>query len=200
MIFKKNKISCTMAVAAMALTFSGTVLAETGDGTASVVVQNNFDVTESQALSFGTVVAFADGAAATDSDTATLVVSPDGTTTDAVTPGTNASLLSVAPGTRAIFDVTGASPDTVLTIILPSDFTLTDPSSATDAKIFTVTDFTQAIVTSGSAFTYDTDSSGNLSFAIGATLGTDNTDSGSSGAVAYENITFTGTYTVDVNY
>lgn len=200
MTFIKNKISRTMAVATVAaVTFSGAALAEKATGNASVQVQNNFTVTEDVALSFGTVVAIAEGDAANTGDVAEMVVNSDGVTADSFTQGTLASLVAISPGNRAEFSVSGAAPNTVLTITNPSAFTLTDPSSG-DTKIFNVDTFTNSVITSGTAFTYDTDATGVLVFGLGATLGTDNVLAGSAGAVAYDNVTFTGTYTMTVNY
>ncbi|WP_189379295.1 hypothetical protein [Thalassotalea profundi] len=200
----KNKISRTLAITAAVstLALTGNVLAETVNGTASVTVQNGFTLTQTTPLSFGTIVALADADGANSSDFATLKVDSDGVTADVVdlSGATNASIVPISAGTPGQFTVSGAAPNTVLTITNPSAFTLSDPSAG-DSKIFDVTAFTNDVVTSGSAFTYDTDATGTLVFNIGATLGTDNSLAGGTAApVAYDNVTFTGTYTMTVDY
>ena len=69
---------------------------------------------------------------------------------------------------------------------------------------FIVNAFTKTILSSGTAFTYDTDGTGALSFGVGADLVTeDNTHVGFvTGAISepYDDSTYTGTYTVTVSY
>lgn len=199
-MFMKNKIAQTMAFsAASMLVVSGSALAETVTANASVTVQNSFTLVETTPLSFGTILAIANDH--TTADLATLVVNPDGVTADLATGGTAANIVSITPGTPATFTITGAAPNSVLTITDPAAFTLTDPS-ATDAKDFDVDTFTKSVVTSGTPFTYDTDATGTLVFNYGATLTTEQPAGGaaSDNAIAYENVTFTGTYTMTVNY
>lgn len=197
-MFMKNRISRIMAISTVSLlAASGAVNAETATGNASVTVQNGFDLDETTPLSFGTIVATANDNAG---DVATLVVDSDGVTEDvADSPGTTASIVSIAAGTPGTFTVSNAAPNTVLTITLPTDFELTDPSS-TDAKIFDVSGFEATTIASGTAFTFDTDDTGTLVFNIGATLSTETGTGSADSALAYENVTFTGTYTMTVNY
>ncbi|TMM43114.1 hypothetical protein FCS21_13365 [Colwellia ponticola] len=203
MIFMKNRIASTMtitslSVAAMLFT-PATVFAESITANASVTVQNSFTLAETTPLSFGTVVAIANDNTAPD--LATLVVSATSGTADVATQGTVASLVAISPGTPATFTVSGAAPNTVLTITDASAFQLTDPSS-TDTKVFDVSNFTKTVVTSGTPFTYDTDATGTLVFNYGATLSTSTPSGGaaSDNAIAYDNVTFTGTYTMQVEY
>jgi len=182
-----------------ALSFSPLATAETTLANASVVVQNSFVVAQTTPLSFGTIVAFAENNSSVTSDTASLLVNSDGVTADTITNGTLSKIIPVVAATVATFTVSGAAPNTLLTITLPAAFDLTDPS-LTDSKDFRVSTFTTSIVTSGSPFTYDTDGGGNMVFNMGATLTTDATLAVAVGAVAYSNVTFTNTYTMTVNY
>jgi len=199
----KNKLTRLFAVTAVsAAVMSGVSVAEDGAGTASVEVKNSFLVAQTTPLSFGQIVAIASDETAS-ADIATLTVNSDGVTADVIVAGSSkASIVAITPGVAGTFTVSGAAPNTVLTISAISDFTLTDPST-TDTKIFDVTNLTTTVTTSGTPFTYDTDAGGTLVFNVGATLETDSTGSAVSGAevaVPYENVTFTGSYTVSVNY
>ncbi|OIQ46898.1 MAG: hypothetical protein BM565_09315 [Gammaproteobacteria bacterium MedPE] len=198
----KNKLTRIIAATALSTAVISSVsIAETGNGTASVEVKNSFDVAQTTPLSFGQIVAIATDLTG-GADKATLTVNSDGSTADVIVDGTLASIVSITAGTAGTFTVSGAAPNTVLTIGSISDFKLTDPSGA-DTKEFDVTNLTTSVVTSGSPFTYDTDATGTLVFNVGATLETDTTGttaSGSEVAIPYENVTFTGTYTVSVDY
>ncbi|WP_435276516.1 hypothetical protein ACMAZF_05935 [Psychrobium sp. nBUS_13] len=198
----KNKLTRIIAATALSTAvISGVSIAETGNGTASVEVKNSFDVAQTTPLSFGQIVAIATDLTG-GADKATLTVNSDGSTADVIVDGTLASIVSITTGTAGTFTVSGAAPNTVLTIGSISDFKLTDPSG-TDSKEFDVTNLTTSVVTSGSPFTYDTDATGTLVFNVGATLETDTTGTTASGSevvIPYENVTFTGTYTVSVDY
>ena len=202
-MYMKNKIVRIMAISTISaisiLATSGIVNAETITANASITVQNGFTITETTPLSFGTIVAIANSH--TTADLATLVVSSDGVSADIASHGTLASIVSISPGAPGVFTVTGAAPNTVLTVTPASAFTLSDPSG-TFATDFDVNTFTQTVVTSGTPFTYDTDGTGTLVFNYGATLST-KTPSGGGGAdvaVPYDNITFTGTYSMQIEY
>lgn len=201
-MIKNKSTRIIAAVAVSTAVISGASIAETGNGTASVEVKNSFDVAQTTPLSFGQIVAIASDLTG-GADKATLTVNSDGTSADVIADdGGLASIVAITAGTAGKFTVTGAAPNTVLTIGSIANFKLTDPSG-TDSKEFDVTNLTTSVVTSGSPFTYDTDATGTLVFNVGATLATDTTGtvaSGSQAAQPYENVTFTGTYTVDVNY
>lgn len=198
-MFMKNRITRIMAISAVSLlTVSGAHAAD-GAGTASVTVQGSFNVDETTPLSFGTVVAIANSN--TTPDLATLKVDSDGVTADIATNGNAAILTPIVAGTPATFTVSGAAPNTVLTLTTPGDFQLTDPSG-TDTKAFDISGFEFTSITSGTAFTFDTDGTGTLVFNLGATLSTETPAGGGAADVAipYDDVTFTGTYTMTVNY
>lgn len=205
-MFMKNRISRIMAISTVSLlAASGTVNAETATGTTSVTVQNGFDLEETTPLSFGTVVAIANSNVTVDP--ATLTVDSDGVTADTqgVSTSGTASIVPIVAGTPGTFTVSNAAPNTLVTITLPTDgdgLLLEDPSG-TDDTDFTIDFFERTIVTSGTAFTADTDDTGTLVFNVGATLGTGVAAGGAAGtdaSVPYENVTFTGSYTVMVEY
>lgn len=199
-MFMKNKTTRIMALSAFSLlATSGAVHAVDGDGSASVTVQGGFDVTETTPLSFGTIVAIANDH--TTPDLATLVVDSDPNVADTATSGNAALITPIVAGSPGTFTVSNAAPDTVLTLTTPADFQLTDPS-ASDTKAFDVSGFEFTVVQSGTAFTFNTDNTGTLIFNIGATLSTETPAGGAAAdnAIPYEDVTFTGTYTMAVNY
>ncbi|MFT5758385.1 MAG: hypothetical protein ACI9LM_003126 [Alteromonadaceae bacterium] len=197
----KNNISRRLALSSLItmVLSSEAVFAETVASSASVVVQNSFTLVETTPLSFGTVVAIAENNSSVTNDNATLVVSPNPATADVITNGTLAKLTPIVASTEATFTISGAAPNTALNITLPNAFDLTDPS-LTDTKDFKITAPTSFVTTSGTAFTFDTDGTGNMVFNMGATLSTDTTLAIGAGAIPYSNVTFTGTYTMTVNY
>jgi hypothetical protein len=201
-MFIKNKTShlLKLAILSTAILSSIPVIAETAPGsTASVVVQNSFTVAETTPLSFGTVVAFANNNSSVTNDVATLVVSANPATADVIANGATAKLVTVVAGTPATFTISGAAPNTALTITPPAGFLLSDPS-ATDSKDFGVGTFTTFVTTSGTPFTFDTDGGGGMVFNMGATLTTDAALATANVAIAYSSVTFTNTYTMTVNY
>jgi len=196
----KNKLTRLLTISAVSAVMSGAAIAETGAGTASVEVKNSFSVLQTTPLSFGQIAAIS---STLNSEFVTLKVFSDGTTADLVdaTAGNSvASIVSITPGTAGTFTVSGAAPNTELTIVLPTTVELTDPSAA-DSKSFYLTTFTKTAITSGTPFQYDTDGTGTLVFNIGATLSTDNlVAANTAGSELYQDVTFTGTYDVTVNY
>ena len=206
-MFIKNKTFRLIAFSALtaALVSSTSVTAETAGGTASILVQNSFTLVQTTPINFGTVVAIADDdAVANVTDVGTLILSSDGVAADTITNAGNASIIAIVAGTAATFTVSGASPNTTLTVTLPGAFNLID-GSATDNKVFIVNAFTTTVTQNGpnDNFSYVTDAGGNLVFNMGATLITDNvqTGSGASAAEPYrDGVTYAGTYTMTVAY
>jgi len=206
-MFIKNKVSRLLALSALTATLATSIstAAETAPGTASILVQNSFTLVQTTPLDFGTVVAIADDDAAnTLTDVGTLIVDSDGVTADTVTNAGNASIIPIVAGTAVTFTVSGASPNTTLTVTLPGSFTLVD-GSGTDSKVFTVSTFTTTVTLNGPGnnFAYITDGGGNLVFNMGATLITDNVQAGSTASAPepyIDGTTYTGAYTMTVAY
>jgi len=193
----KNKLTRLLALTAVSTAIiSTTTFGETQTFTASVEVQNSFDLLETVPLSFGVISAIYSNVA---TDFATLTVDSDGTSADIIVNGTDASIVPISAGTAGQFTVENAAPNTVLTITPPSDFDLTDPSSGTTRK-FQVSTFTLESISSGTAFAFDTDATGTLVFNVGATLTTDIVPVAGETAGPYDDTTYTGTYDITVNY
>ncbi len=203
----KNKMTRAIGLSIVAAGFAaGSVqAADTVTGSASVVVLSAISMVETTAISFGTIAAFADGTTA--GTISTLTIPADGSAQSIVDAGT-AKIVEIAAGNAATYTISGAAPNTVITITLPDevggyvlgDVLLTDPAAVSDDEFY-IDNFTKSIVTSGTAFTYDTDGTGTLVFNVGADLLT--TDQGfliGDLGAPYDDATYTGTYDVTVSY
>lgn len=187
-----------LAVATLPVIASSAFALETVNSTATVVVQNAFTLTESAAMTFGTIRATADTAATA---TASLTLPADGSA-GAVTAGTPASanIVIITAGTPASFAVSNAAPSTALTLTLPAS--AVSLTTAGGTANFTVDTFVAQITSgpsNGSAYAASnliTDAAGAVTFDVGATLHTDATTPASD----YLDGTYTGNYTVQVDY
>lgn len=200
MLKSNNKLAVALAVTS-GFFVSNLMAQVTVTGNAQVSVQNSFTLVETQDLTFGTVVAIGDDDAAVTNDVASMTIAAnDGTAT--FTNGTLARLTEIVPGQVGIFDISGAAPNTAISLTLPAGpIQVTDPSNTYPEK-FQISGFTSSVVTSGTPFTYDTTASGDLTFNVGATLSTDPLAASGSGgnAVAYNDTIYTGTYTITADY
>ena len=158
--------------------------AEDAGTTITASVQNAFTLAETQILEFGTFTAKNHG-----TDVSTIVMANDGTGPTYNNPG-SARITEVTAGQMGIFDVTGASPSTDLTIALPVSETLTCGTCSGSQEDFTVNTFTS----SPGAGSITTDATGAVTVNVGATLTTINS------ANTYEDGDYTSTYTVSLNY
>jgi len=197
-----NTKKALMLASALTVVGAGAAIAETVTGDASVTVQNSLTLTQDAALSFGTLVAVADDI---NANFATYVVGSDGTTTTpAPSGGLFAQIIEITAGTPASFTVSGAAPQTLLTVTLPAAAIIMNDGAggAVDAKEFTVDSFEKTRTVSGGAgFTDTTNDSGVLSFDVGATLATDKTLSNTAtAAVPYADANYSGTYSITVTY
>mgnify|MGYP005853790721 CR=1 FL=1 len=217
--FYKTKLIVGLA-AAMGLSVMHSANAADVDITASVEVSNAFDVTASQQLSFGQISAFTEAVLTADNgtgNTATLSIpaNPASAIAVASTDDTAAKIINIADGAPATIDVTGAAPDTALTITTPDaattpiDVTNVDPAITDKFAITGLTSY--ATLTGGSEFgtnatattkNFTTDANGDLSFNLGATLSTvEQSDAATAGTlVAYGDGTYQATVTVSVDY
>ncbi len=198
----KNKMTRAIGLSVFAAGFAaGSVqAADTVTSTATVQVLSTINIVETTALSFGTIAAFGDDTVA--AETATLTLPADGSATSVALSATaaDANIVEIVAGTPATYTISGAAPNTVISITLPTTETLTDPS-ATSANTFTVDTWTKSIVTSGTAFVYDTNATGDLVFNVGANLVTTAVGLTSTAVgEAYEDATYTSTYDVTVSY
>lgn len=202
-----KKIIKVTGIVALASFTGSHALAETATGDASVTVSNAFTLAQDTALDFGTIRAQVSDAGGTTASVVTLTLPANGTTptatetTAGVGTTTNASINIINQGTPGTFSVSGAAPDSILTITFDSAFDLTITSGGPK---FTAT-VDEAYITSGpnanraySPGVDDlfTDSTGAVTFNVGGTLATDSAGS----ATNYRDQTYTGSYTMTVNY
>lgn len=158
--------------------------AETVATTVTATVNNSIGFSETTALSFGTFTAKSDTA-----DTSTILLQPDGTTT--VTNGTNSRIVALSAAQVGVFDVTGAAPSTSLTLAIPtSAVTLTCGACTGSNPTFSVGTWTSTPAVGS----LTTDGSGDATINVGATLST------ITNANPYEDGSYSGSYSVSVNY
>lgn len=144
-MFKRNYIT-TSVVAGLMIVATSSALAQTppANGTATVTVQNTFQISQTEGLDFGTLrVTQPEAQIATvgSARPTSILISTNGTApstntgTSAGTPGptTNATITSLVDGTPALFDITGAAAFTNLKVILGSS--LDESGTANTAAI-----------------------------------------------------------------
>ncbi|NTS75669.1 hypothetical protein HR060_02210 [Catenovulum sp. SM1970] len=183
--------------------------------TATITVQNAISVTNSQQLDFGTLFATPDPAQSATAQQATVVLAADGSGYGTPTLGTGTQLVAVGGGTPAVFDATGLPNYQTVTVNVSSDGTAGNigagvqlSTGAPNSHVFEVGTWTLDVITgtAGTAFaagtgTVQTDGSGNLSFAIGATIATTADTSAVPAATTYtDGATYTGQYFLEVSY
>ncbi|PKF61168.1 hypothetical protein CW745_11070 [Psychromonas sp. psych-6C06] len=198
------------------------VAVESVTSTATVTVQNAFTFSEGAALDFGTIraAAVAAGDATNGSDTG----ASGGTTPDvasltlasidagtSIVDGATAAIQILTPGTAGTYTIAGVAPYSTLTITLPTATSaaaikLTSGSVPPGSAYFWMYDF-EATVTSGTknGTAYSTagdltaDLNGDASFSVGATLATSHPATASAQA-GYQDVAYTGSYTITVDY
>jgi len=184
------KYAALGTVAAGAL-FSATnaVAQETDTGDVTATILNSFTLTETTSMNFGTMVMLCDTGAASTAN----IVLDETTSAGTISNNGNALIIDVntAARTRAVYDVTGAAPTTVLNITLTNPVNLTCP-----ACVGTPSPITLGTLVASTGATGTTDGAGALQFGVGATL----TTAGTCGANQYEDGVYTGTYDVTVGY
>ncbi|WP_017446796.1 DUF4402 domain-containing protein [Gayadomonas joobiniege] len=189
----------TLALAVAGLFSTGSVLAETATGTIEFTVQNAISVEAGDNLNFGTFRAVPSSVAA---EQATLKIGADGSTEDGKSNG-GATIQKFEDGSPGTFVVTGAAPFSNLTIDFPADGEITVTSGVPGSPVFEIDAFEGTVITGANPNTaiadadaVTADADGNLTFAVGATIGTDS--NGSTGS--YQSTDYTGTYVVEVSY
>jgi hypothetical protein len=196
-MFKNNKI-LTALLATSLIGVAATAQAETLSGTASLTVQNAFNLVETTQLSFGTITVAKATGTHDSNDDANMVLSPEGGTpviTNAAATG--GAIGSIVAGNPATFDVTGAAPFTDLIVTMTAGTTLTNASAPPGNGAFTLSVFaareTGATSNIASLGTITTDLNGAKSFTLGSTLTID-------GSADYIDGLYSGTYSVEVAY
>ncbi|MEQ8248173.1 MAG: hypothetical protein RID42_10900 [Alphaproteobacteria bacterium] len=185
-----SKLSALAVVALAGVAFAGmtgTALAQsqTVNYTASVTVQNTFNVGMTTPLTFGTVAAVSD---TTTVGTQAQIVLQANSGTTAVTQGAggNASrLLSIVAPTPGVIAIDSAPPSTAITITNGSQISLSNPADANAPGFF----FTPSAVAAG--FNNTTSAAGALTVNVGGTLTTKQQVTN-----AYSDGTYTGSFSV----
>lgn len=178
-----------LSVAALAFSASN-AKAEDAGTTIDATVQNAFTFTEDSALNFGTIVAISD-----PSETASYVVDSGTGPAAPTTTGGSALIIELTPGAAGNFSISGAAPNTALTIQLPANTTMNCGACSGSQPDFDLTAWEDSEGgTTAVPATTTTDGSGQASFTVGATLST------RTSANPYEDGTYSAAYTVSVNY
>jgi hypothetical protein len=203
-MFKRNQLYVSLLATPLFLGAASVVAQETTTTSASVVVQNAFDLTEVAALDFGTVRATVDSDPTddtTDTSIASFTLGADGTTSAVTVAGgstTVASMTVIAGGTPAEFGIANASPFTNIDISAVTGFDITNTAAAPGTAVFgvgTVTFRETGAVADGTSVT--TDGAGVAGFTLGATL---STDDAATAQTNYADGTYTGTFVMEVSY
>ena len=204
-----NNITKILGTTAL-LVVSSAALAETVTIQTTTSVDNTIDFqTDGASLDFGTVRATQDDTVNTCVGI-TVPANPVSTST-AVLGSDAGALCSAGAGndvlqnvggiiTRPGFTIAGLAAFTTLTLNLPASGTaLALTPAPTGAPGFTLQDFT-AHQTSGTAGAVTTsiaaDAAGGVAFSVGATLVSD----GTTAALAYQNVTYDGSFVVEVTF
>jgi hypothetical protein len=205
-MLNRNKILVALLASSTVLINTSLNAAETVNATASVTVQNAFELVESAQLSFGTIT-FAKGAGTPTTQPTILLSTQGGSSPTNSTGGTTqAKVSTITTGTPATFDIANASPFTNLsvTISVLSTDKLSNASAGSGNGKFSLKEFdfrevgesadiegvANSTSTSGSITTL---LDGTSSFAVGATLVAD-------AEKDYIDGVYSGSYTVKVSY
>lgn len=203
-MFKRNQLYVSLFATSMILGATSVVAQESVTSSASVVVQNAFDLAEVSAIDFGTVRATVDSDP-TD-DTASIHISSftlgtDGTVSGVSAVGgatTESSMSVISNGTPGEFAISNASPFTTITISAVSAFDIANASAAPGTAVFGVSNvlFREAGATSD-ATSVTTDINGEINFTVGADL---STDDNAAAQTNYSDGTYTGNFVMEVSY
>jgi hypothetical protein len=200
-MFKRNQINLAVVVAALTVGSSVAIAQETADVSASVTVQNAFNLSQTTALSFG-VLRVTQTASSATGTAPSVTINADGSAPSvsaAVSPAAG-SISVITPGTAGVFAISSAAPDTALTVTLPASVALTASGTSNEFQLdFTDTDDIQVVGGPNDGNTYTgfnlvTDDTGAIGFNLGGTLST------RIGDLTYIDTTYSGDYTVTVSY
>ena len=181
-LMRNSAVALSLAVFAFC---ASDAMAEDAGTNVDVVVQNAFTFTEDTALNFGTMVAISD-----PTFTATVAIDPTTGIGAPASGGGSAQIIPLGGSAQGAFTVSGAAPNTQLTLTLPASVTLNCAACSGSQPDFTVNAFLDNAVGADVL----TDGSGGATFNVGATLNT------ITSANPYEDGTYSGAYTVSVNY
>ncbi len=205
-MLNRNKILAALLASSTVLITTSINAAETVNATASVTVQNAFELVESEQLSFGTITFAKGDGTPTTQPTILLSTQGESTATNSTGGTTAAKVSTITTGTPATFDIANASPFTTLnvTISVATTDKLSNASAGSGNGKFSLKEFdfreagestdvegvANSTTTSGSITTL---LDGTSSFAVGATLEAD-------AEKDYIDGVYSGSYTVKVSY
>jgi len=181
------------ACAASALLSGGAMAQETvSNATVDVTLQNSFTLTETTPMEFGTIVMFCDTGA---NNTTTATLNTAGVFSAGAVSG-NARVIDVDPAapnprSQAVFDVTGAAPNSGLDVTLGGLTNLTCAACGGGNPAITLTSLSNSSVNG----VITTDNAGDATLNVGAVL----TTLGSC-PVQYADGLYQGTYDLTVSY
>lgn len=203
-MFKRNQLYVSLFATTMVLGTGTAMAQESVSSSASIVVQNAFDLTEVAPLDFGTVRATVDSDPLDDSGSvsvASFSLGPDGAVSSVSLAGgstTVASLSVIANGTPAEFAVANASPFTTINIQAVSAFDLVNTSAAPGTAVFGVSNVIfREVGATANGSTITTDISGTGGFTLGADL---STDDNAAAQTNYSDGTYSGSFVMQVQY
>ncbi|MFU2508072.1 MAG: DUF4402 domain-containing protein [Pseudoalteromonas prydzensis] len=190
-------------ISAFSLIHSFPTLATSADFSATVKVQNTVVLSKGEDLSFGTIRAVAqdDGAQVA---TLTINPNPNAAIKTTKTDAGDALISVIEEGSPATFTVSDVVPNAILTITKPGAGRLESASKGAGEPQFSIDDWTFFITSGPNINTpYDdltakliASEDGEVEFAIGATLSTDNLAT----TVPYKDVEYTGTFQIEVAY
>ncbi|MGB3725133.1 MAG: hypothetical protein WA981_05150 [Glaciecola sp.] len=203
-MFKRNQLYVSLFATSMILGATSVVAQESVTSSASVVVQNAFDLAEVAPLDFGTVRATVDSDPTDDSASvsiASFAIGTDGTVGSVSLAGgatTAASMSVISDGSPAEFSITNAAPFTEITLNVPSGFDIVNSSAPPGTAVFGVGTFLfREVGATSDATAIDTDINGEVSFTMGATL---STDDNAAAQTNYAEGTYTASFVMEVEY
>ncbi|WP_371192761.1 hypothetical protein [Glaciecola sp. SC05] len=203
-MFKRNQLYVSLFAATMVLGTSTAMAQESVSSSASIVVQNAFDLTEVAPLDFGTVRATVDSDPTDDTGSvsiASFTLGADGSTGSVSLAGgatTVAALSVIANGTPAEFAIANASPFTTINISSVTAFDLVNTGAAPGTAVFGVSSVIfREVGATANGTTVTTDIGGAAGFTLGATL---STDDATSAQTNYADGTYSGTFVMQVSY
>jgi hypothetical protein len=198
-MLKRNQLYVSLFATSLVLASSVAIAVETVSSTASVTVQNAFDLSETTALSFGTIRA----TFVSTGTQATILLNPDGTRVPTNT-ASSSSMAVLVPGEPAEFAIANASSFTPMRIsVTTPTVDLINAAAPTTTARFTLTAFTFADVldpSDNAVTTVTTDVSGTASFLVGATLTSAEGLPDLASTTAYIDGAYEGNFTVRVEY
>jgi hypothetical protein len=203
----------TLGVAMMLVGANAAIAAESVTVPASVTVNNAIDFTFTGALNFGQVRATPDD---TDLTCAGLVMpanpaeSLEQDTPAICTAGDGDAIIQSVGGTpeRPVFTIAGVAPFSNMEITLPTTTSAITANTGPGTAQFTLSEFT-AYKTSGTPSDIpltagvgeiQANATGTATFTVGATLGTHLGAISTAANAVYQDLTYTGTFIVSVDY